>query len=99
MVMLVMRRTRLRVERRVNRRDRGAETGRHLLQHMIAPDAEPVADDLYIGVAVAEMPGKLHQRERRPDGHFSQGFGLAGNQYNPAIVEHDAVTITQRDGF
>jgi hypothetical protein len=99
MVMLVMRRTRLRIERRVNRRDRGAEANGHLLQHMIAPDAQPIANDLYVGVTVTEVPGKLHQRERRPDGHLSQGFGLTGNPYDPAIVEHDAVAIAQRHGF
>ncbi len=97
--MLMMRRTRLRVERRVDCRDRGAEARRHLLQHVIAPDAQPVADDLHVGVAVAEMPGKLHQRERCPDGHLSQGFGLAGNQHNPAIVEHDAIAVAQRHGL
>jgi len=94
--MLVMRRAYLRVKRRIDCRDRGAEAGRHLLQHVIAPDAQPVADDLHVGVAIAEMPGKLHQRERCPDGHFSQGFSLAGNQHDPAIVEHDAVAIAQR---
>jgi len=99
MIMLVMRRARLRVERRVDRRDLGAEPRRHLLQHVIAPDAQPVADDLHVGVAVAEMPGKLHQRKRRPSAHLSQGFGLAGNQHDPAIVEHDAVAIAQRYGL
>ena len=97
--MLMMRRTGLRIERRVERRDRGAEARRHLLQHVIAPDAEPVADDLHVGMAVAEVPGELHQRERGPDGNLSQGFGLTGHQHDPAIVHHDAVAIAQRDGF
>jgi mannose-6-phosphate isomerase-like protein (cupin superfamily) len=97
--MLVMRRNRLRVERGVDRRDRGAEARRHLLQHVVAPDAEFVADDLHVGVAVAEMPGELHECERRPGVHLSQGFRLAGNQDNPAIVEHDAVAVAQRDGL
>jgi mannose-6-phosphate isomerase-like protein (cupin superfamily) len=91
-----MRRARLRVERRVDRGDLGAKTRRHLLQHVITPDAEPVADDLHVGMTVAEMPGELHQRERRPDRNLSQGLGLTGNQNDPAIVEHDAVAVTQR---
>jgi len=97
--MLVMRRRRLGIERRVDDRDRGAKACRHLLQHVIAPHAQPFTDDLHIGVTVAEMPGKLHQRERRPDGHFSQGFGLAGNQHDPTIVEHDAIAVAQSHGF
>ena len=99
MVMLMMRRSRLWIERRVDRPDRGAKAYRHLLQHVIAPDAEPVADDLHIGVAVAEMPGELHERERRPGAHLSHGFGLAGNQHNPSIVEHDAIAVAQRHGL
>jgi mannose-6-phosphate isomerase-like protein (cupin superfamily) len=94
-----MRRSRLRVEGRVDRYDRGTEARRHLLQHMIAPDTQPVADDLHVGVTVAEMPGKLHQRERGPDCDLSQGLGLTGNQHDPAIVEHDAVAIAQRHGL
>ena len=94
-----MRRTSLWVKRRIDRRDRSAKACRHLLQHVIAPDADPVADDLHVGVAVAEMPSELHQRQRCPDGHLSQGLGLAGNQHDPAIVEHDAVAIAQRHGL
>jgi mannose-6-phosphate isomerase-like protein (cupin superfamily) len=41
----------------------------------------------------------LHQRERRPDCHLSQGFGLTGNQHDPAIVEHDAIAVAQRHGL
>ena len=92
-----MRRACLRIERRVDRRDRGAEARRHLLQHVIAPDAQPVADDLHVGVAVAEMPGELHQRERRPRRDLGQRLGLSGHQHDPAIVEHDAVAVAQRD--
>lgn len=97
--MLMMRRAGLRVERRVDRRDRGAKACRHLLQHVIAPDAEPVAHDLHVGVAVAEVPGELHQRERRPDHDLGQGFGLAGHQHDAAIVEHDPVAVAQRHGL
>jgi len=94
-----MQRGRLGIEGRVDRRDHGAKPRRHLLQHVIAPDAEPVADDLHIGVTIAEMPSKLNQRQRRPDSHLSQGFGLASNQHDPTIVEHDAVAIAQRHGL
>src|SRR4029079_18220505 len=99
MIMLVMRRARLRVKRRIDCRDRGAEARRHLLQHVIAPNAQPLADDLHVGVAVAEMPGKLHECERRPGAHLRQVFGLAGNQHDPTIVEHDAVAVAQRHGL
>ncbi len=95
----MMRRTRLRVERRFDRGDLGAESRRHLLQHVIAPDAEPIADDLDVGVTVAKVPGELQQRERRAYRDLSQGLGLTGHQHDPAVVEHDAVAVAQRDGF
>ena len=85
-----------RIERRLDRRHRGAETRRHLLQHVIAADAEPVADDLHVGVAVAEMPGEPHQRERRPRRDLDQRLGLPGHQHDAAVVEHDAVAVAQR---
>ena len=50
-----------RIERRVDRRDNGALPAQHVLQHMIAPDAQRVADDLQLGVPIADVPGEPHQ--------------------------------------
>ena len=97
--MIIVRRARLRIEWRFDHRDRGAEPRSHLLQHVLSPDANPVADDLHVGVAVAEMPCQLHQRERRPHGDLGQRFGLPRHQHDAAVVQHDAIAIAERDGL
>ena len=92
----MMRRTGLRIERRVDCRDRSAEARRHLLEHVITPDAEPVTDDLHVGVTVAEMPGELHQCARRPHRNLNQGLSLTRHQHDSTVIEHDAVAVAQR---
>jgi mannose-6-phosphate isomerase-like protein (cupin superfamily) len=99
MLVITVRCARLRIERCIDRGGSSAQAGHHLLQHVIAADAQPVADDLHIGVAVAEMPSQLHQRERRPRRDLDQRLGLPYHQHDPAIVEHDAVAVAQRDGL
>ena len=96
--MIIVRRAR-RIEWRFDHRDRGAEPRSHLLQHVVSPDANPVADDLHVGVAVAEMPCQLHQRERRPHGDLGQRFGLPRHQHDAAVVQHNAIAIAERDGL
>ena len=88
-----------RVKWRLDRRNVRAKPNRHGQQHMVAANAQPVADDLHVGVAVAEMPGQLHQRERCPRRDLDQRLGLPRHQHDPAIVEHDAVAIAQRYGL
>ena len=74
-----------------------AEPAHHLLQHVIAADAEPVADDLHVGVAVAEVPGEPHQsRAASAPPISSQRLGLPGHQHDRAVVEHEAVAVAQR---
>ena len=74
-----------------------AQALHHGFDDMIAPDPQPLADDLGRQMAVAEVPGDpdqmmridapdLEQRLRRRD-HFDQ----------PAIVEHQRITTAQRD--
>src|SRR5262249_16616055 len=58
----------LRIERRLDRSHTRPETPQHLFQHVIAADAQSLADHLQLGVAVADMPGeprKLVQALRR----------------------------------
>ena len=96
-VLVFLGRNPLRVERRVDRRHRGTEPRNHRLQHMIAADTELVAENLHIGVAVAEMPRQLHQRERRPHRNLGQRFGLSCHQHHRAVIQHDAVAVAQCD--
>ena len=86
---------RLRIERRFERRELRAEAAQHVLQHVIAADAQLAADDLHLGVAVAEMPGEPHQllRVRRRD--LDQRLRLAGDPHDRAVVEHQPVAVAQ----
>jgi hypothetical protein len=88
-----------RIERRFDGVERGAEPAQHILQHVIAPDAQPVADDLHIGVAVAEMPGEAHGVERAGRRDFDELLGLARHQHDRAIVQQLSVAIAQGHGL
>ena len=62
--MPVLIRPAFRLERRLDRRQVRAESHQHLLQHVIAPHPQLVADDLQFGVAIAQMPGKARLRDK-----------------------------------
>ena len=47
-----------RVERRLDANKSRAESAQHLFQHVVAADAQLVADDLNVGVAIADVPGE-----------------------------------------
>src|SRR5207245_495333 len=59
-------------------------------------DTKPIAGDLHVGVAVAEMPGQPDEFQRRARRDFGQWLGLPGDQNDSAVVEHDAVAVAQR---
>ena len=61
LAMMFMRRGGFGIERRLERRDDRTEALQHLLQHMIAPDAETLVHELDVGVAVADVPGEPHE--------------------------------------
>jgi mannose-6-phosphate isomerase-like protein (cupin superfamily) len=95
LVSMMVRRARLWIERRVDGRHSCAKTRHHLLQHMIAPDADAVAGDLHIGVAVAEVPSEPNEFKRRPRRDFGERLGLSGDQNDATVIEHDAVAVAQ----
>src|ERR1700693_4646915 len=78
-MMLMARRRGLRIEGGVERAELGAQAAQHILEHVIAADADFAADDLHVGVAIAEMPGQPHRVERAAGRDFDQRFGLAGD--------------------
>ena len=94
-----LRRTRLRVERRLDLHNLCTQAADHFFQNVIAPNSQLVVDDLYVGMAVADVPGQPYQRERCPGGNLRQRFGLPRHQHDCTVVEHDAVAIAQRHGF
>ena len=51
----------LRIEWRLDRRQAGAEPAQHVLDHVVAANAQPIADDLHVDVAVADVPGEPRQ--------------------------------------
>src|SRR5262245_40302972 len=76
----------LRIERRFDRRDAGAEPAQHLLQNVIAADADSRAFNLHISMPVAKMPGQPHEFARRGRGDFSEFLVLARNHHDRTIL-------------
>jgi len=84
------------VERRLDRRELRTEPTQHVLEHMVAADAQPVAHHLHVGMAVADMPGEARQLMRARRRRLNERLGLAGDPHDGAIVEHEAIAILQR---
>jgi hypothetical protein len=90
-------RTGLRVERRLQRRDRRTETANHGFEHVITTNAQPTSDDLNLGVAIAQMPGQMHETSMRAWVYFTQSLPLPSNSDNCSIIEHKSVSVPERD--
>src|SRR4051812_25790087 len=73
---------RLRLERRLDMRNRRAELAQHLLQHMVLPDAQVGLSHLNRYVAVSKVVGHLRQRRRLDVKHFLWDSDYF---YDPAI--------------
>ena len=87
--------TRFRVERRVHRRKPRAEATQHVLDHMVAANAQPIADDLHVDMPVADMPGEPRQLVTVGRGDFDQRLEPADDAHNTAVVEHKPVAVAQ----
>ena len=89
----------LRIERRFERRQPRAEPAQHVLDYVVAPDPQPIADDLYIDVPVTDMPGEPRQlmRIRRRD--LDERLRPADNPDDGAVVEDQAIAIVQGRGL
>src|SRR4051794_33718145 len=72
-----------------------AQTAQHGLQHMVAPDAQPVANNLDVGVPVAEGPGEPRQRLCVVCGDLEEWLRLTGNPHDRAVVQYEAVAVVQ----
>jgi hypothetical protein len=83
----------LRIERRFHRRKPGAEPAQHVLDHMVAANAQPIADDLHVDMPVADVPGEPRQLVAVGSGNFGQRLRQADDAHNAAVVEHEAVAI------
>ena len=86
-----------RIERRLDRRQLAAQSPHHVLQHVIAADAQLAVGNLDRRVAVAEMPGKPRKFERRARFDFDECLGLGRYENHCAVVEHQPVAVFERD--
>ena len=89
----------LRIERRFERRQPRAEPLQHVLDYVVAPDPQPIADDLHIDVPVTDMPGEPRQlmRIRRRD--LDERLRPADNPDDGAVVKDQAIAIVQGCGL
>jgi hypothetical protein len=87
-----------RIERRFDLDHPRAQSPHHRFDDVIAPDPQPLTDDLGRQMAVAEMPGDPDQMMRIRDADLEQRFRRRDHFDQPAIVEHQRVAAAQRDG-
>ena len=95
-MMIAAKCARLRIERRLDRARIGTELLHHVLQHVVAADADLRADELRIGVAVAEVPCKPHEAERACGADLQERLGQPDHAHDRAVVEHKPVAVLQR---
>jgi hypothetical protein len=74
------------------------KAAQHVFDHMVAPDAQPLADDLHVDMTIADMPGEPRQIVRIDGADLNQRLGPADYPDYCAVVEHEAVAVTKRRG-
>ena len=89
----------LRIERCFERREPRAEPAQHVLDHVVAPDTQPVADDLDVDVAIADMPGEPRQLVRIRRRNLDQRLRPADDPHDAAIIKHEAIAVMQGRGL
>ena len=62
---------------------------------MIAADAQPLADDLHVDVAIADVPGEPRQLVGIGRRDLDQRLRPADDPHDGAVVEHQTVAIAQ----
>ncbi len=88
-----------RIERRFDDGDARAKAAHHILDDMIAANAEALADDLGRQMPVAEMPGDPHEMVWISTANFHQRFGRRHHLDQPPVFQHQRIAAAQRDGF
>jgi len=71
------------------------ETNHHVLKHMIAADAQPIAEDLHIRVPIAQMPGQANEIKRMTAFDLGEQFDTTADAHDRSIVEHKTVAVPQ----
>lgn len=88
-----------RVERRFNDDHARTKTAHHVLDHMIATDAQAPSDNLRRKVPVAEMPCDPYQMMRIGAPDFHQRFGCCDHFDQSPVFQHQCIAAAQGDGF
>ena len=86
-----------RIERRLDFHDASAETAHHLLDHVVAADAQAFGHHLHRQVAVAEVPGDAHEVQVVAAADFQQRLGSGDHLDQPPVLQRQRVAAAQGD--
>lgn len=86
------------IERRLDLDHLGAEALHHLLDHMVAADAQTFGHDLRRQMAVAEMPGQPHQMAGIGTADLDQRLRRRDHLNEAAVFQHQGIAAAQGDG-
>jgi hypothetical protein len=86
------------IERRFDLDDLGAKTLHHLLDDMIAADAQALGHDLRRQMAIAEMPCEPHQMAGIGTTDLDQWLRRCDHLDQAAVFQHQSVAAPQGDG-
>jgi hypothetical protein len=64
---------------------------------VVAADAQAIFNDLQVGVAVADMPSEAKHVSGAPAFNFYQRLRRPSHFNYATVVEHETITIAQRD--
>ena len=81
------------LERRGQRRDLGGDTGEHRLDLRVAAQPAPGGEDLHRHVAVAEPPGEARERDQIGNARLDQGFQIRHHLDQGAVVDTSASSV------
>jgi hypothetical protein len=87
------------IEWRFDFDDFGAEALHHVLDHVIAADAQPLGHDLRRQMAIAEMPGDTHEMTGIGAANLDQRFGGCDHLDHAAVFQHQTVAAAQCDSL
>jgi hypothetical protein len=86
--------TRFGVERRLDSRDRCSEVCDHLLQYMIAADADSIGKNLRGHMTIADVPSDAREKMRIA-GDLGDRFRGGNDAYDTPAIEHESVAVAQ----
>ena len=85
-----------RIERRLDGERAPAERLGHRLDHRIAANAQPLADDLHRQLPMTEMPGDSRHMRQIIAANLGQRLGRRHHFDQPAVVQHQGIAAAQR---